>query len=81
MKKQDLLTGREIADILITDAFNILKNHGREHIQEAIWVLKAAKYANSCRLSDACNIVMAVTVLQDFISDRVYKQLITYDGV
>ena len=46
MKKQDLLTGREIADILITDAFNILKNHGREHIQEAIWVLKAAKYSN-----------------------------------
>ena len=46
MKTKSLLTGKEIASILVEDACNIIKNHGNEYIQEAIWILKAAKYAN-----------------------------------
>ena len=79
MKTKSLLTGKEIANILVEDACNIIKNHGNEYIQEAIWILKAAKYANNAKLSDAGDIVLAVSNLQDYITDEVYTQLISYD--
>lgn len=79
MKSKSLLTGREIANILVEDACNTLKNHGNEYIQETIWILKAAKYAYNGKLSDASNIVLAVSDLQNFITDKVYIQLASYD--
>lgn len=79
MRTKSLLTGKEISNILVEDAFNTLKNHGNEYIQEAIWILKAAKYANNAKLSDAGDIVLAVSNLQDYITDKVYTQLISYD--
>jgi len=49
------------------------------NIFKKLFGFKTAKYANNAKLSDAGDIVLAVSNLQDYITDEVYTQLISYD--
>lgn len=75
--KNKLLTGKELAAILKKDAVKALNDYDMEYLNEVIYMLRAAHYCDTGRVSEASVIMDLMPSLGDLVSEQAYNQLRT----